>query len=470
MDNYEKYVKYKLKYIELKEKLAYNDNNNTDLSNEEQNSIDLNFQDGGYTRFKCVPNNNFSKICTELPNGKYKSKESCINDCETKYIDIQLKKGKIKFEANKFFLFIKDIIKNEKISVYIKGGNVLGLLILKMMLNKFKSNDEKFTKCFHEFLKLDLIKDWDFAAYTPNNITITKEYRDILDKIASKYKLVPRAKTFVLYQTLVPIKIDDKALFEIAIVDSDTFSKLEIPMTTMKIKINEYNIKYIFMFAKSFLAYNLEKEPVDIVLLKRMLEKINIKFHPHKNGLYNVGNNFDSGGLGDPIVKFIKNFTKPDVNLAQMLCTHMEDPYRILYRLPEKNIPKTEKIKSFISKILQIKEIPKWLINSQWINKMIGLFSKNLGIEINKIYKENYYETNSPEQSIKKVCNFLQGINFNRTLIEYDNFTSSGLNILILIFNPLVKTIGYPIILELKDNDECKIIHVIKFFINKKLF
>ena len=75
MDNYEKYVKYKLKYIELKEKLAYNDNNNTDLSNEEQNSIDLNFQDGGYTRFKCVPNNDFSKICTEFSDGQYKSKE-----------------------------------------------------------------------------------------------------------------------------------------------------------------------------------------------------------------------------------------------------------------------------------------------------------------------------------------------------------------------------------------------------------
>ena len=224
------------------------------------------------------------------------------------------------------------------------------------------------------------------------------------------------------------------------------------------------------MLSKSFLVYNLKKEPIDLVLLKHMLDKIEIEIHPHKNGLYNVGNNFDSGGLGDPIVKFIKNFTKPDLNLAQMLCTHIEDPYRILYRLPEKNIPKIEKIKSFIFKTLEIKEIPKWLINSQWINKTIQSFATKLGIEINKIYKEDFYKNNSMIEAIKKVCEFLQGINFNRTLIEYDNFTSNGLNILKLIFNPLVKTMGESIILKLKDDEECKIINVIKFFINKKLF
>ena len=470
MDDYEKYLKYKSKYIELKEKLTQTGKNDTDLSNEYSSDKDLNSQDGGGARFKCLPNNNFSKICKEFSNGQYKSKESCINDCETKYIDIQLKKENIKNEANKFYLFIKDIIKNKKISVYVKGGNVIGLIILKMMLNKFKSDDEKFAKCFYDFVKLDLIKDWDFAAYTPNNTIITKEYRDNLDKISSKYKLVPRAKTFVLYQTLKPIKIDDKALFEIAIVDSDTFGKLEIPMTTMKVKVNEYNLKYIFMFAKSFLAYKLKKEPIDLALLKHMLNKINIQIHPHKNGLYNVTNNFDSGGLGDQIVKFIKNFAKPDLNLAQMLCTHMEDPYRILYRLPEKNVPKTEKIKAFISKTLLIKETPRWLMNTQWVNKMIEIFSKKLGMEINKIFKENIYESHSQEESIQKVCEFLEGINFNRTLIEYDNFTSNGLNILKLIFNPLVKTIGEQIILKIKDDEECKIINVIKFFIKKKLF
>jgi len=460
MNDYEKYLKYKLKYIELKEKLKYNNQNDTYLLN----------QNGGNLKFKCHPNNDFSKICEEVSNGQYKSKESCINDCETKYINIRLKKTKIHFETTKFYLFIKDIIKNKKISVYIKGGNVIGLIILKIMLDKFKSDDEQFIKCFNEFLKLDLIKDWDFVAYTLNNKTITTEYRDNLDKIASKYKLVPRAKTFILYQTQYPIKIDDKALFEIAIIDSDAFSKLEIPMTTMKIKINEYNLKYIFMFASSFLTYNLKKKPFDIVLLKHILNKIEIQIHPHKNGLYNVENNFDSGGLGDKIVNFIKDFSKLDLNLAQMLCTHIEDPYRILYRLPEKNILKTEKIKSFISKILQIKETPEWLINTQWITKMIKLFSKKLGKKLNKIYKEKFHETNSLKETFLIICEFLQGINFNRTLIEYNNFKSNGLTILKLIFKPLVKTIGESIILKLNDDDECKIINVIKFLINKKLF
>ena len=67
--------------------------------------------------------------------------------------------------------------------------------------------------------------------------------------MASKQRLVPRAKTFVLYQTKYPILVYEKALFEIAILDSDStdFSKMEIPMTTMKVRVNLSNIKYIFM-------------------------------------------------------------------------------------------------------------------------------------------------------------------------------------------------------------------------------
>jgi hypothetical protein len=49
--------------------------------------------------------------------------------------------------------------------------------------------------------------------------------------------------------------LDDKALFEISIVDSDSYSDLEIPLTTMKIRVHEYNIKYIFMFAKLFFSW-----------------------------------------------------------------------------------------------------------------------------------------------------------------------------------------------------------------------
>ena len=45
-------------------------------------------------------------------------------------------------------------------------------------------------------------------------VEIDEKYRAKLDKIAKKQRLVPRAKTFVLYQTMHPILIYEKALFE----------------------------------------------------------------------------------------------------------------------------------------------------------------------------------------------------------------------------------------------------------------
>ncbi len=179
------------------------------------------------SRYFCEPKNKFSDICFEASNGKYNTKESCINDCENKYIDNELIKIKIKQETIPFYFFIKDIINNEKIDVYLKGGNVLGLKILKMIYDKYKHDDEKFLETFKKFLELDLVKDWDFAAFSNNKIT--PEYRKHLDKVARKYHLHQRASTFILYQTKTPMLLEEKPLFEISIVDSDSFSKLELP-------------------------------------------------------------------------------------------------------------------------------------------------------------------------------------------------------------------------------------------------
>ena len=53
-------------------------------------------------------------------------------------------------------------------------------------------------------------------------------------------------KTFILYQTEFPIKLNDVALFEISIMEDEIFSNLELPLTTMKIKINKKNLNHIF--------------------------------------------------------------------------------------------------------------------------------------------------------------------------------------------------------------------------------
>jgi len=412
---YNKYLKYKFKYTKLK----YN-----------------NILNGG--KFNCNPTNEFNNICLENKDGKYRTKDSCINDCENQYIKNQLEKINIRHETTKFYLFIKDIITNEKIEVYLKGGNVLGLKILKMIYDKYKNNDKKFKECFDEFLKLDLIKDWDLTGYS--NIPITEEYRKKLDKIARKYKLVPRAKTFILYQTDKPILLDDKPLFEISILDKDTFSKLELPLTTMKIQVNEYNLKYIFMLCKEFYSNRLNQEKFDFNILKRLLSKINIKIHPHKNGIYKVENNFDKGKLNDNLLDFIKSYSKNDINLQQFLATQIEDPYRMLYRLVSKNIKKNNNIKDFLKNNLNIRQ--EWLFDDKWIIKHINDFTEKLGNKIADIYINSFNKSKDIISSLSDVADFLTEISFNRVKSDYDTFENIGIKILENIFSKLLKSIN----------------------------
>ncbi len=440
MSYYEKYMKYKGKYLEAK----------------------------GGERHECKPTNPYAKICIPSLDGKYKSKESCINDCENKYINHNLIKAHIKGESMGFFLFIKDIIANENIDVYVKGGTIIGLAVLKLIYNKYKNNDIKFKSCFKKFLELDLIKDWDFASYTKNNKIIDDAYRKKLDNIAWGYKLVPRAKTFILYQTRKPILIDNTALFEISVLDSDAYSKLELPMTTMKVKVHEYNLKYIFMFAKSFLTHKTIDEEIDLDIIKKMIEKTNIIIHPHKNGLYDPGNNFDRGELNDDLVKFIDDFANRDKKITQFLVTHMQDPFRLLYRLPEKNIPKTIKIKDFIKHELQETHMPSWLMDTESVINMSKKFVEELGLKLYDIYTKSFNSNKSVKDAMDHVIGFMLGIKFNRIQIDYEMLHDNSKHLLKLIFKPLVNKIKLEEIEKLDNKD--KFVFFIKFLIKKELF
>ena len=445
MDYKQKYYKYKLKYINLKQIKKY---------------IKKNEMYGG-GKYDCDPSKDFKELCFEKENGKYKSKESCINDCENKYITTNLIKANIKGESLKFQLFIKDIIKTEKIDVYIKGGNVIGLKLLKMIYDKYKNDNIQFMKVFNKFLELELIKDWDFAGYTKNQID--ESYRDELDNKAKEYKLVPRAKTFILYQTKKPLLTEGKPMFEIALLDSDSFSKMEIPLTTMKMKVTEYNIKYVFMYCKSFL----NKDNIDFDMLKRMIKKTNIIIYPHKNGLYEVTpKTFDKGELNDDLIKFIKTFDDFDKNMPQFLATHIEDPFRILYRLPEKNIKKNDKIKDFIKTYIT-KEPQTWLFESSFIIKTLKIFMEQLGDKIYNIYIENYEKTTNKQESLEMAIKFLDGINFSRVQIDFKLLSELGINLLKLLFEKLINKIEKINLTGLKNTN--KTIEFIKFLVTVNL-
>lgn len=433
MGYYHKYKKYIQKINSLEE---------NEIIKTKKNYIEFQHYGG---RYKCKPDNKFSEICLEDNNGKYRTKDGCINECENSYIKDQLIQGNLHKETSKFYNFIKEIINDEKIDVYIKGGNVIGLKILKMLYDEYKDDEKKFKKYFEDFLKLELIKDWDFASYTKKEIT--KEYRKNLDKIAKKHHLVPRAKTFILYQTKHPILTDDKALFEISILENDhgQYSNMEIPLTTMKVKVDQFNVKYVFMFAKAFFDHK-EGKDFDFDLLKRLISKISVIIHPSENGFYHVPKNIDKGNLNDELIEFIEKYKKYDENLPQFFSTQLQDMLRLLYRLPEKNIPKTKKIIKFLDDSFSEKKSLDWLFDPKFVLEIVEDFTKDFGKKIEKIYEN---------EGMEGIMKFMEGIRWSRIEIDYDNLlTEKSKELLGNMLNNLIKEMRKDKINELDNSNK----------------
>jgi hypothetical protein len=467
MEFEEKYIKYKIKYLNLLES--------------KQNEVNIQYEENmfGGGKFKCNPEEEkYKDICIPDPKGKYKSKESCMNDCDRDFITSQLKKANLFKESVQFYYFIKDLIKKENMKIYIKGGNVIGLAVLKLIYDKYKDDDCKFSQAFEKFLDMELIKDWDFQAYTDDK-KIDETYRTKLDHMAAKYKLVPRAKTFILYQTKYPIEVYEKALFEIAILDTDSneYSKLEIPLTTMKVRINEFNLKYIFVLAKSFYSWTTKSIPIDLDIVKKVISKLNIIIHPNKFGLYDPKYKLDTGEVNENLINLIQKYTKKNIFWTQFLITQLEDPYRIIYRMPDKNLKKTEKIIQFIDANLPNLSKPSWLLDVNKTNNIINGFIKELGSHLAQIYKETH--------SLDEVLKFLEGSNFGKPQIqiEWDEFDTETKSRLKKIFEPVVKQIkldkfkdiikSYGIDSSTKSTElsnSGKIIKLLGFLIQNKVF
>ena len=451
-DFHKKYIKYLTK------------NNKLNIQLKEINMV-------GGNRFNCDPKiEEFSKICTDDKDGKYKSRESCVNDCESKYIEHQLTKYGLSGETSIFYRFIKNLMTEEHIDVVIRGGNVLGLKILKMIYNKYPG--DKFDKYFDDFLKLDLIKDWDFSGCPRMSEPIDAKYRKKLDKLANKFRLVPRAKTFILYQTRKPILTDDKALFEIAIRDPDTFAGLELPLTTMEVKVNQYNLKHIFMFANSFYAYKTRNSKFDLDVIKRMIQKINIFIYPHKEGLFVVNHSdFTPGNLSASLINFIETYGDIDKNLPQFLAMHIEEPHRIFYRLVQKNIPKAERLTKFIKHINLSHNIPDWIFDPAQIKKIMTQFLEALGEKMKEIFMEKgqfLNKTDDIKPAFDDLVNFTAGINFSRIDLTFDDMNDEGKKLIKKLFSKLIDVLDKDSIKKLPDDS--KLIKTIKFLYSKNLF
>jgi len=411
--HYKKYVEYKTQYLSLK------------------NDYKLHIGGTNTDKFACDEKKKFAEICYETPNGIYKSKNSCINDCENKYINYQLMISNLKRETSKFYQFIKTLL-DKKYDIYVKGGVVIGLKILKMLYEKYPN--EKFDKYFMDFVNLDLIRDWDFACYTnDSSLSNDAKFNKEMDKIASNFGMVRRGgKSLRLYQQKRPIMINKTdALFELAVWDQDVITNMEMPLTTMKIKINQYNLKYIFMFAKSFYTFKTTGEQIDLDIIKRMIPKINIIIDPHNNGFYAFPNkSFDDGGLSKPLLDIIKSYKKYDERLPQFLVTHIKEPNRLVFRLLEKNIPKTKKIIKFI-KEHDLPKNQKWLLDLDLIEKVIKNITNDIGKHISSIYKNKSNEIQSKWKLIEPFINDNSDLTSESTDTQYTKYLNDYIDVVL---------------------------------------
>lgn len=469
----EKYLKYKQKYLELISKLEYIslENKNAEVNNyinnilvggkrkrKIKNKSKSELSDDNSERFNCDPENKFSEICSSNSKGYYNSKSSCMNDCENKYIKYNLKKANIYNETNIFSNFIYTLL-SKNYEVYLKGGTVLGLYILKLLYDKYGNDYTTFEKYFNELLKLDLIKDWDFTSYTHS--LIDEKLKESLNSLAKKNHLVLRGKTFILYQTEFPIKLNDVALFDFSILKEEIFSNLEMPLTTMKIKINKKNLNHIFMFAKCFYSYKVKNIPIDTDIIKHMISKLNFFIYPNKNGLFSINtDNYHIGSLNKNIVEYIRKFSH-NIDKEQFLITQIQEPNRIFYRLLEKNIPKVEKIISFLKKY-ELQSDHSWLFDSKSIEKLINSFISNLGDKILDVFNKE----SNPVDGLNAVTDFLDGVNLRRIEIEYHNTGEKGKNLIKKLLSKVYRKIPENFYYKYKDN---KLIECFAFLKRKKL-
>jgi hypothetical protein len=382
-------------------------------------------------RHTCVPDEIFSEICKEDPEGKYKNKESCVNDCENYYIKKKLSNSFIHKETILFAGLIKEFIQNG-LKVYVKGGNALGLCVAQLLYQKYPDKND-FAFHFKDFLNLKLIRDWDFTTYYGD--IITPDHRNDILKIGAKYHLVCRASTFILLQRKKPILLDDMALFEISVLEKETLSTMEMPLTTMKIPITPYNLKYIFMFANSFL----NKDDIDIDLIIRMLRRININIKTYQNGLFLVTDkNYDRGNLSDSMINFIRDFVKGNRNMEQFLITHTIELSRIFFRLYSKNIPKSDKIKEFLCE-KKIKT-PNWLLNTKSLKDTIDKYLRSLSAKLCTIY--DTYKSVSIEKALDEINKFLEGVVLAKVKFELERTEKEGKKAIEKLFGPLFDRLG----------------------------
>ena len=380
------------------------------------------------SRYACNPANKFVDVCQPAENGKYKSHKSCVNDCDRQYIFEEMKKARTSNEAHLYYKFLVDLL-NSGLSIYLKGGCALAVYVLKMMLKKYPS-ESAFKPQFDKFLKLNLIKDWDFYGYT--NKPITEEYKTELTDLAKRYGMISRAKRFILFQYKAAIMLGERdALFEINITEKEVICDMETVMSLMKIQLTKFNLKYIFMFATAFYNFIDKKQDIDFQLIMYMVGKLKVDIYNSVDGFFKFEDNCITGNLSDGMLALIDKFivkNKLSKYSKQFLICHIKEPKRLYFRLLTKNLPKSERIDQFLTDLGFPKQ--SWLLNYKLIYSLVPKLTEDIRAEISKQYTKGKF---------KLVSEFLQNVNFKPIRDEYARFPPEGIAHIYTLLNPILK-------------------------------
>jgi uncharacterized damage-inducible protein DinB len=390
-----KYNKYKNKYLILKELI------------------------GGQNKFKCnLTNRTIGNLCNEDETGIFDK----IEDCDTKCLEEKLNEEFCAWK--KLFEWSSETFKD--IKFYCKGGSALALLVLKTILDKDKSK-------YDDFLKLNLIKDWDFT------VIMTEEQQERIIKKAEELGIENQGEQLVILRFKKGLLLETDYLLELSIKTTQELYDLELPLTNLKFEVNSDNIDLFFEIVKMYVK---KEENLDKIseILSTLLKTIQVnkvdKVHSIENGFYKITNpkNISKANLNTKLlnlmnqIQYNKDKDKIDqLTIKQFLITHIYQPDRLFIRFLGKNIIKSQKITRFY----QENEInlPEWLINNsvlEEIKKKIYNFLKLLNEYIESAITEPH---NNDTLEIKKSINcflthmhlLFENVNLTRIKITSDN-------------------------------------------------
>lgn len=305
-------------------------------------------------------------------------------------------------EINTWIEYLSNLLQHKQFDIYLKGGSVLGLNVLKMIIG---------SDCFDPniFNNLTLIKDWDFVLYGVDANTA-----DLFNSISTKHNMCREGVTICVYRygtysdrMYYGTGAAAEAMIELSAKNKELLSGMEIPLTAMKISVTTHTINNIFKLIAIFIdgiSIN------NLAIISDLLSTIPIIVPDHD--IYGLFSGTDSSnydcGLSAELLKI--------ANQSQFIISQIVEPDRLFVRLYEKNIPKSQRICNYLA---DFGIGATWLMDINHVCQTIDNFIHQLKLCVNNIYCGLNFADTYKELDIISVHKYLVKNN-----IDYDKLAT----------------------------------------------